>query len=190
MREPVERLLSHYNWLWALGLEKRSLIEAVQIEEKKGFHPDKSLQGNYACYLRASNYSYWCSLISDIFGAENVLYIDAIELFNSQENTLNKCFDFLKIRNLDSINKIHAQKTSESGIRRTLGLPYLTKLIPKEIKRKIDPNHKINKSIYRILGKKKVKNKPVITSFDLEELKKLLIRDTNFYKSIFFHNVS
>lgn len=48
MRKPVERLLSHYNWLWALGLEKRSLIETVQVEEKKGFHPDKSLRGNYA----------------------------------------------------------------------------------------------------------------------------------------------
>src|SRR5437764_6469248 len=35
LRHPVDRLISHYRWLWAMDLESRPILKAVQEENKK-----------------------------------------------------------------------------------------------------------------------------------------------------------
>lgn len=185
LREPVERLLSHYNWLWALTLEKRSLLKAVAEEEKNGFHPDINLKGNYPSYILSSNYSYWCPLIVSLFEKDNVLFLDSKELFSAKEKTMKKCFEFLKIENIDIENEIHKNKTGVQGIQRTFGLPQILKYIPNSIKNICDPDRKIKKLIYNLFGKKRKKSKPVVKEKDILKIKKLLRKDMEFYNKVF-----
>ena len=185
LREPVERLLSHYRWLWALTLEKRPLLKAIYEEEKKGFHPDINLRGNYLCYIRSSNYSYWCPLIIDLFGKENVLFINSNELFYSKEIVLKKCFDFLLLPQIKLNREIHENKTGERGVQRTLGIQNITKLFPDLIKNKVDPNRKVKKKLYAFLGQKKNKSEPVFGNKEILEVQHLLKRDVEFYNQLF-----
>lgn len=185
LRHPVDRLISHYNWLWALNLEKRPLINAVIEEQKKDFNPKISLNGNYPCYLLSSNYSYWCQLITKIFGKENVLFLDSEQMFKNKENALNLCFKYLELSQLHIKRTIHKNKTEEQGIQRPLGLSYLAKMAPKKIKETVNPDGKISKLLYSALGKKRIKNKPEISDEDLSKIRNLLSKDVEFYNKIF-----
>jgi hypothetical protein len=185
LRDPVERLISHYKWLWSLTLEKRPLLKAIREEDQKGFNPKVSLRGNYACYLLASSYSYWCPLILSIFGQKNVLFLDSNELFFNKEKAVNSCFSFLELENITIENEIHENKTGTRGIQRTLGISYLTRIVPNTVKDTIDPERKIVKYLYNVLGKKRAKNKPSINQEEILEVKRLLSDDITFYTNIF-----
>jgi hypothetical protein len=95
LRHPVERLLSHYNWLAAMNLESRPLLKAVREEEEKGFHPDSPLPGgNFADYRRASHYSRFCPVMERLFGKENILYLRTEQLSKDRRGLLRNAFDF------------------------------------------------------------------------------------------------
>ncbi|MCI5221273.1 MAG: hypothetical protein D3924_00970 [Candidatus Electrothrix sp. AR4] len=192
LRHPLERLLSHYNWLWALTLENRPLLEAVITEQKNGFHPDRSLRGNYACYLLASNYSYWCPKITSIFGEKNVYFLDSEELFQKKEKTMEKCFDFLGLEKIKISTEIHKNKTDVKRLQRTTGLQLLKLInstIPASVKKKYDPDKKIKGSIlaycYKILGTKKAKFKPEPSEEEVAKVKVFLEEDIRTYEKIF-----
>lgn len=193
LRHPLERLISHYNWLWSLTLEDRPLLEAVFAEQKNGFHPNRPVRGsgNYACYLIASNYSFWCPLIIEKFGKKNVLFLDSDELFREREKAVNRCFNFLEIKSIEIIDDIHENKTGEAALQRTLGLKYIknvTNFIPSSVKEQLDPNHKIRHSVWnlycKIMGRKKARSKPTINKKDILELERLIQRDILFYKEV------
>ncbi len=188
LRHPLERTISHYNWLWSLYLENRPLFKAIFAEQKAGFHPNIHLRGNYPCYLLASNYSFWCPLIVEKFGEKNVLFLDSKELFQEKEKAMGKCFVFLGIQSVAIEKNIHNNKTGETVLQRTLGLERIKKYIPSSIVEKYDPDKKIISAILKIMGEKKVRYKTKFSNNDIVKLKEIIKEDICFYEKKFSKN--
>lgn len=131
LREPLERLLSHYQWMYALGLEKMTLENALKKEERSVVSPDVSREGCYPWYRRTSNYSHFVPLIQMIFGQENVLIITSRGLLNEPQKTLDKCFQFLSVKefNFDGA-RIKLNQTKTKKVRRRTDLDKLWMLMP------------------------------------------------------------
>jgi hypothetical protein len=89
------------------------------------------------------------------------------------------------LENITIENEIHENKTGTRGIQRTLGISYLTRIVPNTVKDTIDPERKIVKYLYNVLGKKRAKNKPSINQEEILEVKRLLSDDITFYTNIF-----
>ena len=185
LRHPVERLLSHYNWLAAMNLESRPLLKAVREEEEKGFHPDSALPGgNFADYRRASHYSRFCPVMERLFGRENILYLSTEQLSKDRRAALKRCFRFLSLEELVVSQEIRANATNEKLVQRTFGLNLLLKPFPPILVDRFDPNARFRRWAKRKLGKKKIRP-PLITTSDKDEIARMLKEDISFYESVF-----
>ena len=185
LRHPVERLLSHYNWLAAMNLETRPLLKAVREEEEKGFHPDSPLPGgNFADYRRASHYSRFCPVMERLFGKENILYLNSEQLSKDRRDALNKCFRFLSLKELVVSQEIRANATNEKLVQRTFGVNLLLKPFPPAFVDRLDPDARFRRWAKQKLGKKKIPP-PVITTSDKNEIAGMLKEDISFYESVF-----
>jgi Sulfotransferase domain len=185
LRDPLQRLLSHYKWHWALGIESRPLLKAVQEEEKKGHHPDFPPPHQYVtCYRRDSRYSYFCPVMESMFGKENVLYLNSDELLKNPQSALNRCFRFLGLKEHPIAREIRENMTDRTLIQRTFGLKTVLKPIPSSFRDRIDPDFRIRRRIRTLLGKKK-RPPPNIAVEEIEELSWMLKEDIFFYESVF-----
>jgi hypothetical protein len=83
VRDPVERLLSHYTMDIWMGRERRSLAEVVRDE-----------QGQFVVESR-----YWMQLEPYLtrFPADQILVLDAAALLHRRANTLRRVFAFLEV---------------------------------------------------------------------------------------------
>jgi sulfotransferase family protein len=185
LRHPVERLISHYKSFWARNVESRPLLRAVQEEEEKGFHPDSPVPGViYTPYRRLSHYSYFCPVMEQIFGRENILYLNSGELSKDPQRALNKCFRFLCLREHVIDREIRENKSEGKLIQRTFGLKTLLKPFPRSFLDRIDPGSRMRFWVRRTLGQKK-RRPPEISTSDKEKLAQMLKRDISFYESVF-----
>lgn len=185
LREPVERLLSHYLWLWTLGLEKRNILYAIREEEQFGFNPKFSLKGAYPCYYRASNYSYWCGMMEQTYGEDNILYVDSEKLFKNKMMALNECFEFLGLEKLIYLDEIHSNKTGNIGLQRTLGLHLLKNFLPYRLLHWINVNTFLKSTLKTILGRKRLTNKPILKEKDIEIVTTMLEKEIIYYRKKF-----
>lgn len=96
VREPVERVVSHYRWMFALGLERRPILDAIE-QDGFGFDPNSAFQGNFRSYLQFSSYSQYIPRWQERFGEANVLVLRSDELKKNPAGVLNQCFDFLEL---------------------------------------------------------------------------------------------
>jgi hypothetical protein len=84
LRDPVERVVSHYIENYASGLEKRDIHRAL-----------RNLENNH--YLRCSEYYRQLEQYLKYYPASNILIIDSSELRNKRQQTLQKIFRFLGV---------------------------------------------------------------------------------------------
>jgi len=96
MRHPVERTLSHYLWMYRLGLESRPLLEALGADGDT-FHPDRDVNGNYRGYLAFSRYADHVPRWEDLFAAEDLLLLSTPNLADSPGATLARVHEFLGV---------------------------------------------------------------------------------------------
>jgi sulfotransferase family protein len=185
LRHPVQRLISHYNWLTALGLESRPLLRAVREEEENGFNPDVALPGgNFATYRRASHYSRFCPVMELLFGKENILYVRSEDLSRNPQGVLNNCFGFLGLEELRLAQEITDNATKDKSVQRTFGLDVLLKLFPRSLVNRIDPDGRLKNLAKRALGRKKIRPWH-ITYSEKNEIVRILNDDIAFYESVF-----
>lgn len=99
LRNPVERVISHFSWLSRLGLENRNIIEAVS-ESGDDFDPERSLNGNcnYMGYRMFSAYCKYVPIWQKTFGYDNVKLIETSALKSSPGDVLSDVFRFLKLK--------------------------------------------------------------------------------------------
>jgi len=178
LREPLERLLSHYKWMYAIGHEKMTLENALKEEAHTVVSPDVSREGCYPWYRRTSNYSHFVPLIQMIFGEENVLIITSQRLSDEPQNTLDKCFQFLGVEefNLGGA-RIVSNQTKTKKIRRRTGLEGLWLLTPMVVRNAMTPLKDFYLSSFGF--KQNVAPRPKPETIDL--LKKELHDDREFY---------
>ena len=84
VRDPVERVISHYRWMYALALEERSVLNALE-EDGFGFDPNSSIRGNFKSDLQFSAYSKYIPLWQEEFGEDNVIILFTDELAKKPE---------------------------------------------------------------------------------------------------------
>jgi len=116
MRDPVERVLSHYRWMYKLGLETDSLIKAIENDSKIKFNSEKDISGCYKSYIEFSRYSQFVPKWIKRFGKEQVFLISSEELRDQPLDSMNKCFKFLELSPLQTLNSNHRNVTEDTHI--------------------------------------------------------------------------
>ena len=98
LRDPVDRVVSHYRWMFALGLEDRPILRAVE-ESGFEFNPNVSIRGNYKSYIEFSLYSKWVPMWIEHFGADNVALVMTDDLKHKRRLVFDECCRFLGVSN-------------------------------------------------------------------------------------------
>src|SRR5690606_31543640 len=112
LRNPIDRVYSHYWWLKGIGSENKGFREAVL--EDFDIEPDvnnKLTEGNYKSYYQFGLYGKWMTKFINEFGLENIHIITTENLKTSPLETLNSCFNFLNLDFLDTIPEIKSNQT-------------------------------------------------------------------------------
>ncbi|MBA3648955.1 MAG: sulfotransferase domain-containing protein [Chitinophagales bacterium] len=137
LRNPIQRIVSHYNWLLSQGRPLNSFREELEADIKKPFNPNFSFyNGFYKSYLELSHYGKWISEYIRVFGRSNIHIIITEELNSQPMETINSCYRFLEISELKTAVKIQANGTQKSykTNRARLNLPAIKKLVPNRVK--------------------------------------------------------
>jgi hypothetical protein len=182
VREPVERMISHYRWMCALGLEKRKLLEAV-IEDGYGFDPNRSVRGNYMAYLQFSSYSHYLPLWQDAFGHRNVLVLFSDELSTSPLDVVNRSFRFLGLEPLDYIQALTENRTTDVPVHNLLG-KFVSPLIPSSAKRRVAKRSKIRSAWNRIAAAKIAPVTVTVDEHEREQVSSMLSREIDYFNGL------
>lgn len=184
LRDPFDRIQSHYNWLRSLNIEKRSFKEAV-LESSSNFNEDRHIRGAYDNYYEFSCYGKQIQVLHDLFPAEDIHVFEFSDLIADTKAAVNSCFSFLGLENIDDV-LILEKKNKTKDIReynRALFSVYLK--LPTSLKVRIT-----NTSLFRKLSNKfGVKQDKYILNFtDINKLHEKLSLDldllSDFYPNI------
>jgi hypothetical protein len=180
LRDPVERLLSHYRWMYAQGLEKDDLLRALDNENKEDYSADIHLSGCYNTYQRCSRYSYWVPLIQRMFGDENVLVLTTEALSENPQAVLMNCCAFLEVSPCAFEREVCSNQTSGKTVHRLHGLSKFYASLPLLFRRWMRPMTVLVKAK---AGRRKLKV-PEPSAADISAVVELLVEDTNFYSKL------
>ncbi|TXE15597.1 sulfotransferase domain-containing protein [Psychroserpens burtonensis] len=112
LRNPVDRLYSHYWYLKGLGMESLELKDAILNDID--IEPDNSKRqpsGRFKSYFQYGLYGKWLSRFYDNFDSKNIKVVFFEDLKSNQLGVVNECLEFLNLSKFDSINKTKANKT-------------------------------------------------------------------------------
>lgn len=177
LRDPLERLLSHYRWMYALGLEKMDLRRALALEARTVASPDIHRNGCYPWYRRCSNYSYFVPLMQMIFNRENLLVLKSSTLLDDPECVLSQCFDFLDVKPFSIETEIVSNTTEEKMVASCRSLRPLASRLPSFLKQPL-----VNVQDYMGVGKRKLVA-PDPSEKLLASIREELVEDLDYYKN-------
>jgi len=153
LRNPIDRIYSHYTYVKSLGSEDDNFKDAVLKNHQKDPKPEDLLPELIVKnYYQYSLYGKWISKFYEVFN-ENQIKIILFENFKeNQLQTLNECFDFLNLHRIDEIPEIKSNvtvKTKFPKIYKKLRILTLSKnrfrdvvkhFFPKKFRRKYKKN--------------------------------------------------
>lgn len=118
LRNPLERIISHYKWLVMLGQESRPFKKAIFENFNLETRHNTGEGGNWKTYFTASLYGKQIKHVYDLFPRNNTFVVTTNDLAEYPLSTLNKCFDFLGLKKLDEIPEIktNVTKTKKSKL--------------------------------------------------------------------------
>ena len=117
LRDPFDRLLSHYTWRRKQGVESRPLRTAIQesgLSAGYEYDPESDIYRAEGGYLLFSKYSVYVPKWIDAFGEKNVLLLRTEDLKNHQSEMANACFQFLGLEDYDIDSHIYAHSTAQT----------------------------------------------------------------------------
>ena len=161
VRDPIERIVSHYIHNVAQGREKKSFKDAVV--------PD-------SIYIQTSMYFFQIEEWLKYFVLDKILFLESYDLQSQTENELYKVFKFLGVSTEVDIKDIDKKfhKSSEKMMK-----SYSDNVIHSErIKKLVTP------FLPTFLTKNKPVDTPVIDESHLQQIKDALRRDINKYRII------
>ncbi len=188
LRNPVNRVYSHYKWMYSLNCEELPFKEAVIREFDNPYDPNKPYSNKgYKNYLEHSKYGTFVSIYINTFGFDNVFIVTTENLKSQPLITLNECFAFLGLRPLESINKKYKNITLKTGKDTTpLFLLILKSKVPEKVKSILNQKLKLNKKTENIFHSKKAH--PPFNVSDRTWLKKLLYEEVELSKKVTGHD--
>ena len=110
LRNPIDRYISHYNWLKGLGKEKRRIDEIIEEERYLDF---KEYNDYPKQYYQFGLYYKWISRFIENFGKENIKIVTFEKLISERLNIINSCYEFLGVSKMDSVSFIKSNKTNK-----------------------------------------------------------------------------
>lgn len=185
LRDPVERTISHYRWLYAVDREKNSFHHAFMKDLNVPFNPNVSIRECYRAYRRFSNYSVYVPLIFSLFGKENVHLVDSDHLKRNPQEVVNQCFKFLELTPLDNIQEIRVNKTDVAQIRFPKVVRKYKQFVPQTLRRDL---RKVLLKLNTFLGSMLLQEKlaiPEISAEDKSILRDILGEDIAYYENTF-----
>lgn len=185
VRHPVERLLSHYNWMCAQGKEQLELRDAIKLELESPYDPNVHRRGSYPWYRRHSAYAEFCETMINVFGSPNLLFLKTNELSENLSLTLDKIFRFLDVPTLGELSmeiaEIRANQTSTTHASRYhLFKQSLQKIPLLEPAAKLIPG---KRRIQQLLGNYKTKA-PKLNESSIRFVGDLLKEDIDYFESL------
>jgi hypothetical protein len=114
MRHPVERALSHYQWMYRLGLESRPFLEAMRADGES-FHPDRPIHGCYRGYLAFSRYADNVPRWKELFPPQDLMLLSTSELASDPPTTLKRVHDFLGLAHHTPTKREQVNRTRDQA---------------------------------------------------------------------------
>ena len=112
LRNPIDRIYSHYWWLRSLGSENTNLKAAILNDfDVEPNIKNKLPEGNFKSYYQFGLYGKWVSKFISEFGRANIHIITTENLKDNPLKTINSCFSFLNLELLDTIPEIKINQT-------------------------------------------------------------------------------
>ncbi|PTM10086.1 MAG: hypothetical protein DA407_04435 [Bacteroidetes bacterium] len=189
LRNPIDRCYSHFWYLKGRGQEKRDFKTSLTNDKLRDFATYGYLP-NY--YYHFGRYAFWLQKFHNNFESENIKIITLEELKTDPLTTINNCFAFLGLSELDSIPENVSNKTKKLKrpklyhfIRKTLAGKYsLTKIakyiLPKKQRERL--KNKLNSSKY--INDGELLNYPKLNFSDRKWIKSLYLEDVNKLKEL------
>lgn len=169
LRNPIDRIYSHYWYLKGLGSEDSDLKTAILNDLKDEPNVNKCLpEGKDKHYFQYGLYGKWLSKFYDYFNPDQIKIVVFEDLISNPGWVANECFEFLGLNNLQEIPMVHKNETV------LLKFPKLHKQVLKstnQIKEKLRP-------IFKYFPKEL---KQFVKKIDLSEI---IIKRTTSNKSI------
>lgn len=128
-RDPIDRIVSHYNWLSSKNLINKKPLEELQEHLDKSFDYRKHYSGNFKTYIDFSLYGKHMKRLLKLAKPENILFFTYEELFKGFETKKQKIAMFLNL-NLDDIKVEKINQTTFKSQRRVYKNPILKIIIP------------------------------------------------------------
>ncbi|XOV82858.1 MAG: sulfotransferase [bacterium] len=181
LRDPVQRTISHYLWLFASGIETRPFRRAIS-ESGYAFDPDVAISGNYMSYLEFSAYSKWVPKWRETFGSDQIMVVGSDELRLQPEQVLQKCFRFLKVRNIGF--DVHEEQNRTTDVRAPIAAPagkLISKALPESIRRRLKQARVSQDGFFSKALTRKI-NLPAIGENDQRWLSELLKEESRFFE--------
>lgn len=193
LRNPIDRLYSHYWYIKGLGDENLALKEAVMND--KNDEPtitSHHKNGRYKHYFQYGLYGKWLTEFYKAFDKNQIKILVFEEFKQNPLQNLNSCFDFLGLETIEAIPELHSNETVllkypklYSGFQdltkgRIKLIKPLNKFIPKPVKSFL----KKNVSNMIVEATKSSEKYPELTTNERDWIKNLYFEDFEKLKSI------
>ena len=112
LRNPIDRIYSHYWYLKGLGSESLGFREA--IEKDKHIEPNMSNklpEGKFKNYYQYGLYGKWLEKFYSNFSDNQIKVILFEDLKENPLEITNACFSFLELQPIDHLNEIKSNST-------------------------------------------------------------------------------
>lgn len=134
LRNPIDRIISHYNWLSTFDVPMQAFRSEVEADRSAPFDPDRHFRGNYKHYLSSSSYGTHLTRYLAHVPRSNILVITFESLKERPSDTVNACFAFLGIAPLGKVTPEHTNKTLPKHIdKRPVALQRLMRVAPRNV---------------------------------------------------------
>jgi hypothetical protein len=154
-RDPIDRIVSHYNWLSSLDLINKSPLEELKNHLHEKFNYRNHYKYNYKAYLDFSLYGDKMQNIQKFVDKKNILFFLYEDIFKNENESKEKLSNFLNL-DMSEINFIIKNKTNFKNERnkpliRNIRNKVATEIgylkgLPKSIKVKNPSRYKTNRS--------------------------------------------
>jgi hypothetical protein len=133
LRNPIDRIESHYLWLKRLGFEDRPFCAAflADFNDEPDFRNSRG--ANYCYYAAESRYGQHVRRFIDTFGRARVYVLTAEKLRAAPADALASCATFLSVAPFPSLRPVWANATADQarsgvGVSRGLVRPLAARL--------------------------------------------------------------
>jgi hypothetical protein len=110
-RDPVDRIVSHYNWLSSLSLINKKPGEEIEFHINEKFNYRNSFSGNFKAYLDFSLYGKHMQDLLQKVNQQNVFFLTFEDFFSDFDKHRNILGDFLDL----DLSNISLQKVNETS---------------------------------------------------------------------------